>query len=302
MFSAGEAERLLMIFTGGRVAQNRKNWLAATVAGAALAALSGPALSAGIDSLRPHLAVYDVNLLDASDRTGINDMRGRIVYEMTGSKCEGFAVRYRFLLNVQTGRKTMVTDQRSTSFEAGDGKSFSFVQQSYLNGQLEKDLRGKAHRSAGSTEVEISKPAEQKLSLGNSVFMAQHMGMIVDAALAKESIVEAKVFDGSDEGDAVMNTTAIIGAQKSQAISVEGEPKAVADQFSGTAVWPVSVSYFTDDDSQNAGEKLPVYQVSFLMHETGVSRDLKLRYTDYSLKGQLTKFEYLDYQACKDDQ
>ncbi len=260
---------------------------------------SSLAQAAGIDNLRPHRAVYDLRLKKASDRSGITGMNGRIVYEMTGSKCEGFAVRFRFMTNVQTPRKTFTNDQRTTSFESGDGSLFTFVQQSYLNGQLEQDLRGKANRDKNALNIELTKPNEEKIELGSAIFMTQHIGMLIDAAKDKQTIVTARLYDASENGNELVDTTAIIGKQKLEVTSVEGEPDAVSTLFKGEVVWPISVSYFNSSNLKGGGEKLPLYQVSFLMHESGVSRELKMQYEDYALRGDLTKIEYLKADVCE---
>ncbi|MEP1207938.1 MAG: DUF1849 family protein [Rhizobiaceae bacterium] len=260
---------------------------------------AGPAISGGVDGLLPHRAVYDLSLIKSSDRSGITGMNGRIVYEMTGSKCDGFSVRFRFLTEVQTARKSFTNDQRTTSFEGGDGRSFSFVNQSYLNGQLEQELRGQARREAEKISVKITKPAAANVELGDAIFMTEHIGVLVDAALAQESIVVAKLFDGSDKGDELVDTTAIIGKERAEVTQVEGEPDKVSQLFKNQSAWPISVSYFSTAASASQGEKLPIYQVTFLMHENGISRDLKMLYPDYSLKGDLKQIEFLEKSSCE---
>lgn len=256
------------------------------------------AVAAGIDGLLPHRAVYDLSMIDSSDRSGITGMKGRIVYEMTGSKCEGFAVRFRFLTQVETARKDFTNDQRTTSFESGDGKSFSFVNQSYLNGQLERELRGQAELDGELTKVAITKPEASSFELGASIFMTRHIAMLIEAAQTGQTIVTAKVYDGSDDGDELVDTTAVIGRERGDLKQIEGEPEEVSSQFSGNPAWPVSVSYFSTAASDVQGERLPIYQVSFIMHESGVSRDLKMQYEDYGLKGDLKEIEFLKAEPC----
>jgi hypothetical protein len=51
----------------------------------AAAAVGLASAGASAQTLAPHRAVYDVALKDASDRSGITGMNGRIVYEFQGS-------------------------------------------------------------------------------------------------------------------------------------------------------------------------------------------------------------------------
>ena len=122
--------------------------------------------------------------------------------------------------------------------------------------------------------------------------------MLIEAAQRQQTIVTAKVYDGSENGDQLVDTTAIIGKRRAEITNLTGEPATVSTQFSGENAWPISVSYFSTADSQTQGERLPVYQVSFVMHESGVSRDLKMQYDDYALKGDLKVIEYLKAEAC----
>lgn len=257
------------------------------------------ASAAGIDSLLPHRAVYDLSLIRASDRSGITGMNGRIVYEVTGNKCDGFSVRFRFLTEVQTSRKSFTNDQRTSSFESGDGRSFSFINQSYLNNQLEQELRGSAEREDGKVLVNISKPEPAEIELGDAIFMTEHIAMLIDAAREQQSFVTAKVFDGSDKGDELVDTTAVIGKPKGELVQLEGEPGDMSGEFADSTAWPVSVSYFSTAPSAEQGERLPIYQVSFIMHDNGISRDLKMVYEDYSLKGDLKQIEFLNPVGCE---
>jgi hypothetical protein len=273
-----------------------------TLAAGLLCSLADASLSivraGAIDGLLPHRAVYDLALAKSSDRSGITGMNGRIVYEMTGSKCEGFSVRFRFLTEVQTARKSFTNDQRTTSFESSDGRSFSFVNQSYLNGQLEQELRGRAERSGNMTSVKITKPKPFSAELDASIFMTEHIALLVEAAQRQQTFVTAKVFDGSENGDELVDTTAVIGRRRDEMVNIEGEPDSVSQLFKGQGAWPISVSYFSVPAKPGKGERFPIYQVSFIMHENGVSRDLKMQYEDYSLKGDLKKFEFLKTDNC----
>lgn len=269
------------------------------IAAAALAALSVAAYAetSALDGLKPHRAVYDVTLSDASERSGIKGSRGRIVYEMTGSACEGFATQFRFFQQVRTARREYTSDQRTTTFEDTDGESFSFVNRSFFNGSQEKEVRGKATRGTDGLRVAMEKPDEAALDLPKAVFTTQHVAQIIEAARDGETIVTADVFDGSGDADEVMQTTAIIGRRRDEVAVGEGEDDAAARSVTAPW-WPVSIAYFKRDGENDAGERLPVYQVSFALHASGVSRDLVMRYEDYSLRGTLREIEFLEQEPC----
>lgn len=259
----------------------------------------GPAFSASNVSFLPHRAVYDLTLKEASDRSGIDAMTGRIVYELTGSACEGYAARYRYSTRIHMNGKVLDNDQRSTVFESADGKRFDFITHYFLNGQQEQDLRGSAMRGDGGITVELSKPDAREVKLDPAIYMNQHLIKIVEAARAGETFLTKKVFDGSDNGDQLVDTNAVIGKAKNNVGQRTGETAEVVKEFAERSAWPVSVSYFKTGKLVGGGERLPSYQVSFLLYEDGVSRDLIMRYEDYSLRAALTNIEYLKKVPCK---
>ena len=48
----------------------------------------------------------------------------------------------------------------------------------------------------------------------------------------------------------------------------------------------MTISYFEGDPGSTA-EALPAYEASFLLYANGISRNLVMRYPDYSLTGEL---------------
>ncbi len=253
-----------------------------------------PVHSAALNGLVAHRAVYDIKLLDATDRSGIRGMDGRIVYEIAGAPCEGFAVKFRFVSQINTGRKSFVTDQRTTTFEDAKENSFRFLTRSFVNDQFEKEVRGSAKRTSDGTLIAIDKPESRQHHLGKAMFMTEHLARIIDKAQQGETIFTADIFDGSENADELMATTTVIGNQKTGEINTgDASLKILENQPS----WPVSISYFSLKD-EHRGENLPVYQVSFDLYENGVSGNLRMRYKDYALKGELSKLEILPGTEC----
>jgi hypothetical protein len=270
-----------------------------SLGGFAAILLLGTAHAAALGDLRSHRAVYDVEMIESSERSGIGAMNGRIVYEISGSVCDGFAVRFRFLTNVQAGRRSLINDQRATVYESAEGDSFEFVSQGYLNGQKETEVKGSAERTAKGLEVTLEDPEEKIVELDDAMFQTQHTAALIDAARDGETVLEARVFDGSDNGDVLNKTTSFIGKERLERDAQPGEPDDIAEMLSSKPSWPVSVSYFSDDDEDQAGERLPTFRTSFLMLEDGVSRDLIMRFDDYELRGALIDLEYLPETLCE---
>lgn len=98
----------------------------------AVMTLSG-ATAAYANALVPHRAVYDLELKDASDRSGIAGMYGRMVYEFNGSACAGYTVSFRFVTQVDTGEEVRLTDQQTTTYEDLKNGNFRFLTRSFTS-------------------------------------------------------------------------------------------------------------------------------------------------------------------------
>ncbi len=159
--------------------------LLALAASSALA--TAPAISAPF--LAPHRAVYDLVLDRASDRSGITGLSGRMVYEFNGSACEGYTVTFRFVTRIDTGDSTRVTDQQTTTFEDGDGKTFSFVTKSFVDQNLDREVKGTATRESSGLTVDIEKPKQEVVDLGPTQFPTQHLIELLDKAEKRRELL-----------------------------------------------------------------------------------------------------------------
>lgn len=269
--------------------------IAAATAFVALGTQQAPA--AGFGNLQPHRAAYDLVLKEATERSGIKAMNGRIVYEITGNECLGLTVRYRFVTNITTAERSYQTDQHTETFESADGDEFSFETKTFVNKQPEKVVRGVALRTDAGVTVDLEKPVEQHLELEAAAFISTHMMELLEAAGQGKQFVRRDVFDGSDDADEVVRTSAVIGIVSTGSAPVEGENADAVAKIEDRQAWPVNVSYFEKNLSA-ASESLPVYEASFLLYENGISRHLVMRYSDYALKGELASLELLDPEPC----
>ncbi len=253
--------------------------------------------AAGAVPLVQHRAVYDLKLSDASERSGITGINGRMVYEIRGSACEGYTVRFRYVTESTTTEASQITDQQTTTFEDADGKSFSFVTKSYANQDLTRELRGNAIREAQGVKIQIDKPETKSFELKPTQFPTQHLVDLIKRAKSGETFYETSIFDGSEDADRAMTTTVIVGKQASASTS-DPEFKTL-NALSGQKFWPVDIAYF--DEQTEGGEDTPEYRISFKLYENGLTRDLEMDYGDFTIHGQLVDlavFEPDDKNTC----
>jgi hypothetical protein len=278
--------------------------LATLIAGAVLlAALPAAAAMAPVSKvaagLQPHRAVYDMTLGDSDESGNISAVAGRIVTEFTGSACEGFTTNFRFVSRIddQEGGSRL-TDLRTTSYEDAVGDTFQFVTQSYIDQKLSEEAKGVATRDGGDVIVDLAKPAQKQVTLSTGpLFPTQHLVKVIEAAEAGGTILQGDLYDGSEAGEKVFATTAVIGKPASGADEAGMDDAKAVETLGAGARWPVRLSYF--DTGGDRAEQTPMYELSFLVYANGVTRKLELDYGDFTILGKLTSIEYLDAKPCE---
>ena len=248
--------------------------------------------------LAPHRAVYDLALDQASERSGITDITGRMVYEFNGSACEGYTVKFRFVTQIQTRDVSRLTDQQTTTFEDGEGKNFSFVTRSFVDQNPESETKGTAELEGDKLVVSLEKPEEGMIDLPTTQFPTAHLEEMIRKAEAGETFYNTSLFDGSEDADRVMTTTVVVGKKQ---VPLDSDPeKKVLGSLASDGFWPVDIAYF--DESKTGGEETPEYRISFKLHENGMSRDLVMDYGDFAMKGTLVNlalFPQSEPKTCK---
>ena len=273
----------------------RSAFVAAAMAGACFAGSGvSSAFATPATGLAPHRAVYDLQLKDATERSGIAGMYGRMVYEFNGSPCDGYTVSFRFVTQVNTGEETRLTDQQTTTYEDLKNGSFRFLTRSFTDEKLDKEVRGSAREEKQGVSVDLTAPDNRQVELAASRFPTEHMLEVIDHAKKGDRFFESRIYDGSDAGDKTLLTTAVVG--KKETPKAGDLDAAKAGDFSKDAFWPVSIAYYNDTSE---GDALPVYRMSFKLYENGITRDLTMDYGEFVLTGKLAKLELFKPQECK---
>ena len=278
--------------------------LAAILAGGALATASavqaqGPA---GTVKLAPHVAIYDLKLTSSRGKRSLESVRGRIVYDFSGSSCDGYALKFRQVTELDSGEgKVALSDLRTTTWEEGEGKSFRFTSENYMDDKQISQVDGQADRAKSDVAVTLNKPENKNFDAGAVVFPTEHMRLLIEAAHEGKSLLEVAVYDGSEQGEKIYQSLSVIGKR----IAPDRKPEDAAadkDSLTGLARWPVTISYFdkvaTKSDDQ-PGEQTPIYAISFEMYENGISRALRLDYGDFVIDGKMSSLEVKPVKACK---
>jgi hypothetical protein len=264
-----------------------------------LAPLPAHAGPSGAD-FRPHRAVYDITFDHATPGSGVADMSGRMVYEMTGSRCGGYAQNMRFVTRMTNQEGVaQINDLRTSSFEDLATHRLRFSSSQYENQKLSEASQGSAGPGNGArfTEVKLTKPAKKTVKLPSDIyFPIQHSLALVEAAQAGKSMFTANLYDGSDKGEKFYETNAVIG-QRAEAGSVQ-VPAAVpnGDKLNVLASWPIAIGYFEPGPART--DAVPTYELSFRFYENGVSTKLYIDYGDFAIRGELKELTFLEETKC----
>ena len=248
--------------------------------------------------LTPHRAVYEMTLDEARSASGITGIDGRMVFEFTGSECDGYTLNMRMVTQMTDSQgQTNLTDLRSSTWEEGNGQKFRFQSAQYLNDKLGDVTMGRATRTPPdpAVQVKLSQPSHAELNLsGKVLFPTQHSFALMNAAQEGESLLQAEIYDGSEKGQKVYETTAFIGKPVPPGSEDEIEAPAKENGLADLVSWPVSIGYF----EAKGGDLTPSYQIDFRLYANGVSRELVIDYGDFSIHGTLSKLDYLKAEAC----
>ena len=253
--------------------------------------------------LAPHRAVYDLKLATSKGSRGIEAVRGRILYDFSGNSCEGYELQFRQVSELDSGEgKTSLSDLRSTTWEDGEAKQFRFNSENLTGDKAADEVDGRAERETTAVKVDLTKPKDKNFTIpAGAVFPTEHMRRIIAAAREGKSVLDFPVYDGSETGEKLYNTLTVIGKAIPPGAKVPDDAGAKLPALAKLTRWPVTISYFEQEDekTQQTGEQTPVYTISFELYENGISRALRLAYTDFTISGELTSLELKKEKPCK---
>ncbi len=255
----------------------------------------------GAVKLSPHRAVYDISLDHASVGSGISDMSGRMVYELSGNACDGYTQNMRFVTKITDRNGVMqINDLRSSSWEGGMAERLRFHLSQYRNDRLTDSTEGSASRGKGkkgAVDVQLEKPHRKGFAIENDVyFPMQHSIALIQAAKKGKSHLTARVYDGSEKGEKVYWASAYIGKQLPSHMKLVTAKVNKVLSAQSISAWPVSISFFEPGGEHT--DAVPAYELSFRFMENGISTRLHIDYGDFAVRGELRELSLLAQADC----
>lgn len=262
-----------------------------------------PAMTAGTGApvvLQPHRAVYEFRLAESRKTTGVATVTGRMVYEFTGSACEGYTQTMRFVTRTATQEgQSMVSDQRTTGTEDAAGTRFSFTSSQYQNQKAGDRTSGVATRDKeGDTRVALSAPTRRSTTVGgDALFPIQHSIKLIELARRGETSFVADFYDGSEGGEKTYRTFTFIGRPAAPGANRKLPRVGQSATLDNLKAWPISMSYY--EQGPEGRDAPPAYEMSFLYFENGISRRLYIDNGEYTLRGELKDLVLLEPGRCR---
>jgi hypothetical protein len=266
----------------------------AVVAGLSAGGLSvGELLIAGAATaaeLAPHRALYTLSLERGDGDAGVTGASGTMAYEL-GETCDAWNVEQRYRLKMGYAETPDVTIASSlVSSEAKNGLRYRFDHKESRAGEEEK-TEGTARLDSEDKggAVEFDMPSDKKIKLPpHLLFPTAHTAVLINKAGTGENFVSKQIFDGG-EADAPVLVSAVIGAK------VEPDPElAKKSPLLDRPGWRVRLAFFPADQKV---EK-PDYEISMVLLDNGVSRDMVIDYGDYAIRAKLDDIEKLPKPGC----
>ncbi len=259
-----------------------------------------------VDLLVPHRAVYEITLANKKAAVSVSDVRGRMVFEVTGSPCNGYTQNMRMITRITDERgKQTLSDIRSSTWENTNTGRFSFSSSQYFDQNLQEMVSGSAKRNLkkNNIQVQIKEPGAAAIDLpGDVLFPTQHNLAILKAARARKNRLAVRIYDGSEQGRGFYQTYSFIGKRRPPSRQSLGKTSPLGKKLSRLGLsslpsWPVAIGYFKGRGAKE--DAFPSYELSFRLYPNGVSRDLLINYGEFSVKGVLGRIKYLRKGPCK---
>lgn len=260
-------------------------------------ALADEGASANGIILQPHRIAYEVGL-GGKGGGAFSAARGLITLEFTGNACDGYVTNFRQATELaDSDGRARALDFRVSLWEDGGGKSLRFVVNNKVNGQVTRDADGEASRVRdGSLSVAMKKPRGKRGDFdGAAIFPSAMMQKLVEAAQSGQRRYDTRLFDGSEGGEKIFDTSAMIGNPLEGERNARLEPVMRVPALDGVRRWPVAIAYFDDAP----GDRVPVYTMRSVTFANGVVSDIVFEFPDFSLSARAIRYEELPAIPCR---
>jgi len=243
--------------------------------------------------LASHKAIYDIRMKSAQTGSQVLDVRGKMLFIFKKS-CDGWIADHKFSLDYEyAGTSPMQVESKFTSFEGFDGKTLNFSSNRITNGESDQLLRGLAQlKTDGKSSAKYSLPSDLSFKLTNgTLFPAAHTIKLIEAAQNGQKIINATVFDGSDDQGPV-EINVVIGKP-----TLPDTKTKLDRMLIGGAGWSMRMAVFPNSLSED-GQSISDYEMSMDLLDNGIIKDMIVDYHNFSVTQKLVAIEPIKEEKC----
>lgn len=265
----------------------------------ALTALTTPFVSthaapnAVVEGLKPHKAVYNINMIATHSGSQVVGISGKMSYELH-KKCDAWITNHQFtLLYSYAEGPGMRIESDFTTYEASDGSGLNFASRRTRDGTPYQELRGVASMGKGKGDGKASYNAPKGLSYdlkAGTLFPVAHTTKLAQHAREGKTFYPAIVFDGSDE-DGPLEISSFIGSKANPTVV---RSDAIDGGLLKSPAWNVRMAVFNDAQDEEESD----YEMDMVFHENGIISGMKIEYDDFSVKQTLVSLEEISADSC----
>lgn len=242
-----------------------------------------------------HKALYEVKMLSRGTDAQIADVSGQMFYELRQS-CEEWITSHRFRLNYDyIDMPDMLVTSDFSTYEDRLSQELAYVVRRTSNQEPFQEIKGHADKATGVATYSV--PDGLKYVLPDGVlFPMEHTQALIQGARQGETFIVADIFDGSEEKGA-LKINSFIGASGGKYVKVSGgNAEGIQGELLQTPSWKVRLAFFAVGEEREEAE----YEMSIILHENGVIRDMVIDYEDFSISQKLVALEDLsDDEFCR---
>lgn len=240
--------------------------------------------------LKPHKALYKIDLASTRSGSQIVNISGEMYYEWRAS-CDAWISDHRFdLLYEYADNAPMRITSDFSTYEAYDGDTLDYTSRRKRDGVLFEELRGHAKiKETGVGEAVYTMPEGLHFDLPRgSVFPLGHSRLMLENIKSGNTLFKSVIFDGSDE-EGPVEVNAFIGKPVNAMAKLQGVEN-LDTSLLNTPAWNVRLAFFPLKDDAAAAD----YEMDMVFHQNGVISSMLIEYDDFSITQELVALEPLE--------
>ena len=211
----------------------------------------------------------------------MSSVRGRILYDFSGSACEGYALQFRQVSELDSGEGKVIAE-RPARHHLGRRRGQAVPLPLAELPRREAARRGRRAGRAGrrrASAVELTQAGRQEARSRRPIWCSRPSTCAASSPRRARArrCSQVSVYDGSETGEKVYDTLTVIGKPIAPGCAEARRRRGRAGCVRRLDALAGDDQLFRQGAAAAAGEQTPVYAITFELYENGISRALHAR-------------------------